>query len=367
MPNASGSRSFFAGIVAGLLLLAAFAIPLRERALAGQNDFVGLYVGARLVNTPDLYSATAARRIQFEITEGKAHFPALSFIRLPFYAVLLSPLGRLPYPTAYAIFQAVNLAAIAALLFLAYRMYPDVLVLAAFSIPLLIAFANGQDVAIVAALAIGAYLLAAGGRDFAAGLLLSLGAIKIHLFVLVPVALILHRRWRFLAGGVCGGAALTGLCFLGGGLDWPGRMFVMLSDPEVHPGAEGMTTFRNLVWWIAGREDTALELAMIATGVAAFCYMAWRIRDFRAVYALALAGGLLVSHHAYHHDLAILLAVVPLAMTSAASKLTKSLTTIAALPTTSLMMLAGAPVSAGVPLLLCGVLLSGLRRADSPP
>lgn len=111
MARPATGKAFYLTIVAGLSLLLAASQPLWERGLAGQNDFVGLYVGGRLSGTADLFSPEAAKKVQLEITEGKAHFPALSFIRPPFYSVLLRPLGQLPYLTAYGIFTAVNASA----------------------------------------------------------------------------------------------------------------------------------------------------------------------------------------------------------------------------------------------------------------
>ena len=49
------------------------------------------------------------------------------------------------------------------------------------------------------------------GRDFAAGLLLALCSIKFHMFLLLPLVLLIHRRWAVLRGGLVGGAILLAI------------------------------------------------------------------------------------------------------------------------------------------------------------
>ncbi len=360
---AKNAASFYVTILIGLGLLAAASQPLWQRGLAGENDFVGLYVGARLSGTTDLFSPQAARGVQHEITEGKAHFPALSFIRPPFYSVLMRPLGWLPYRTAYAVFTGINFAAFALFLWLYSRAHRDTLVLAAFSAPMLMSFANGQDTPLVTALAGIALWLAVRGRDFLAGLLLSLAAIKFHLLLLVPVALILHRRWRFLQGGLAGGAALTAIAFLGEGLDWPARMLAALSNPEVHPGAEQMTTLRNLVFHLTGGDNRTLEAGLAIAVAGLFAFVASKLADFRAAYGLALVGGLLIPHHAYPHDLLLLLAAVPILALAECPKPVKALAAIASLPPLSIALLAGSPVSVAAPVLLLAILVAAALPA----
>jgi hypothetical protein len=359
MPKPASGLSFYGTVLIGLGLLAAASQPLWQRGFAGENDFIGLYAGARLSGTPQLFSPTAAKRIHHEITGGRADFPALSFIRPPFYSVLLKPLGRLPYKTAYAIFTAINVAVFVLFLWLYAREYRETLILAAFSVPMLVSFANGQDTPLVAALAGIASWLAMRRRDFLAGLVLSLAAIKFHLLLLVPVALILHKRWRFLAGGLTGGLALCATALAGEGLDSPLRMLSALSNPAVHPGAEQMTTLRNLVFHFTGGDSRALEagLAIAATGL--YVLASAKPAGFHTAYGMALIGGLLISHHAYPHDLLLLAAAAPILMLTDCSKAVKTLAVIASLPLLPVALLAGSPVSALAPLTLLAILAAG--------
>ncbi|MBK5291351.1 MAG: DUF2029 domain-containing protein [Acidobacteriia bacterium] len=100
------------------LLTLAILWPLRNLVITGANDFLSFYAGARLAGTSDLYNPAQAQRVQFESADTSSQ--TLPFIRLPYFAAFLWPLGKLPYLAAYACWQILN--GIAFLLFL--RLWP---------------------------------------------------------------------------------------------------------------------------------------------------------------------------------------------------------------------------------------------------
>ena len=153
-----------------------YSIPSWERSLRGENDFLQLYTGARLVGTPGLYSDQANLRIHREAVYR--HIPGTYYSRPPFYALLLKPLGRLPYLTAYAIFQTLSLIAFAIFLWRWQREFPELIVFSSLSIPLLTNMFVGQDLTFVLLSAGSFVLLARRRRDFLAGLVLSLCATR---------------------------------------------------------------------------------------------------------------------------------------------------------------------------------------------
>ncbi len=347
-------------IALGLTLFAMWAWPVRKRAWLGENDFLQLYAGARLVGTPELYDIKAHERIHMEVTEAHTYYPSIYFTRLPYYALLLSPLARLPYHTAYAVYQGFSFLLVAAFLVLYTRMWPETVVLAALSVPLLINFVNGQDVGISAALVGFALMLSRNGRDFAAGLVLSLCSIKFHLFILVPLVLILHKRWRMLRGGLVGGAALWGLSVAAGGFDWVRGFLSMATYPGIHLSPERMTTFRNTTFFLSGRENLPMEMALNVLGALLVAYLAWKVRRFEVAFGLALTGGLLVSHHAYSQDLLLLLVAAVLFAIGGASKALLGTTVVVGLPPTAFMLFFARPYSTLVPLMILAVLLVAL-------
>ncbi len=347
-------------IFCGLLLFAMWAWPVRKRAVLGENDFLQLYAGARLVGTPELYDIKAHERIHMEVTEAHTYYPSIYFTRLPYYALLLRPLAKLPYHTAYAIYQSVSAIVVFAFLAIYTRKWPETIVVAALSVPLLINFTNGQDVAMAAALAGFAFLLIRGGHDFAAGLLLSLCSIKFHLFILVPLVLILHKRWRILQGGLLGGAALWGLSVAAGGFDWPRGFLSVASNPGIHLSPERMTTFRNLVFLVSGGENLPLEMVLNIAGAGLVGYLVWRIRSLEVAFGVALAGGLLVSHHAYSQDLFLLVLASILFAIGGASRALLGTTIVVGLPPTCFLLLFARPFSTAVPLMILAILLVAL-------
>ena len=354
-------------IAIGLVLFAVWGYPLRQRAWSGENDFLQLYAGARLVGTPELYDVEASKRIHREVTAGHTYYPSVYYTRLPYYALWLSPLGKLPYRTAYWIYQAISLVVLAAFLIAYTRRWPETPVLAALSVPLLVNFVNGQDSGLAAALAGFAVLAARGGREFFAGVLLSLCSIKVHLFLLVPLVVLLHRRWAILSGAVIGGSGLMAWSILADGFGWPGRFLNAVRNPELHPGPEHMTTFRNLANYLSGGDNSTLELAMSLATAALVAYLVWRIRNFEVAFGVALAGGLLVCHHAYTQDLLLLFLAALLFATAPASGVLRGVSVTAALPPTAFLLLSDHPWSALVPLLLLSVLLAAFADVSHRP
>src|ERR1700693_3140885 len=102
----------FAG--AGIIFL---SLTLRADVsgfFAGVNDFLGIYTGARLVGSPEQFNADAYIREQVRATGWAA--PSILYTRLPAFAVVLHPLGKLEYLHAYVLWQALSLTSFAAFL-----------------------------------------------------------------------------------------------------------------------------------------------------------------------------------------------------------------------------------------------------------
>ena len=106
-----------AAFVLCLLAMALWGAALPwQRVWAGHNDFMQLYAGGTLAGTSELYSSGANRAMGEQLGFW---MPAVQFVRLPYYALLLKPLTILPYHTAYVVFQGACLAAALAFAFLA--------------------------------------------------------------------------------------------------------------------------------------------------------------------------------------------------------------------------------------------------------
>jgi hypothetical protein len=268
-----------------------------DKARAGADDFLGLYASARLAGTPGIYDANLIRQVQLEragVTGESLHFST----RLPCFPLLLWPLAQLPYSTAHAIWYGLRFVAVAVFV-LAWPHAERSLtaLVCCWSMPLAAGLANGQDAPLLL-LWIGlAAWLEETERPFAGGLALSLCAAKFHLFLLLPLVLWRHRRWRVLQGGLTGGIVLAVLCWFSGGWDWPVRYIRAISGSAIHPNPQLMP---NLHGFLADTPSW-LEVVLSLLVVGGALILIPRTDYFTGL-AIALGGSLLISYHAYTAD-----------------------------------------------------------------
>ena len=292
-----------------------------QRNQHGVDDFDQFYVGARLVFSGHLYDLPAQLELQRE-TVGVER-PAVSSSRLPFYYAMLWPLGRLQYATARTLwFGLMILAAVGFVL--VYPMGGRVplrdrrgsvsgfdggrWVLAAAvlsSLPLFAAtLGQRQDIALLLLILGVSLRLRALGYETAAGLVLALLAIKIHLFLLVPVALLMRREWRMTFGLAGGGVALLGFSFAAAGRGWVREYLALISNPGVISDPAGKPNLHGVVaaWSHAGAWEAVLSIAVVVAVVV----VAGR-SGFEIAFSAGMLGSFLVSNHAYLHDCAVLI------------------------------------------------------------
>jgi Glycosyltransferase family 87 len=301
--------SWFALTLAAGLVCAWTGFLPWKRVLLGQNDFLAFYGGAKLAFTSQLYSADAMQVMQDEL----AHIwvPAVLYLRPPFYAVLLKPFTLLPYHAAFGVFEALNIAAMCLFLRIFARRDVWLWLIGGFSVPVVTALANGQDVMLILGVFAATILLARRGWDFAAGLVLALCAIKFHLFVFVPLVLVLQKRWRMVGGACCGIGALYLLSAIAQGWWWPPAYAQFLQTPQLHPGPYAMPNLHGLLTAI-GAASLPLEILLAAMVAVAVIYVSLKPGKFEPALAIAIAAGLLASHHAYLQDCCLLMPLAAL-------------------------------------------------------
>lgn len=125
----------------------------------------------------------------------------------PTFFLLVLPLALVPYIVAYALFMASTLALYAGVFWRLVRRPEAMWALAGFS-GLWLNLTQGQNAFLTAALAAAA-LHCLDRRPLLAGVLLGMLAIKPHLALLFPLALIAARAWRTLAMAAVTALALT--------------------------------------------------------------------------------------------------------------------------------------------------------------
>ncbi len=352
-------------VALGVVFLLSLAYLQRDRAFKGQNDFVQLYAGGKLAGTPGLYSR-AANLALIKSIQGFT-MDTVVYTRPPFYAALLHPLAALPYRVAYAIFSLATLASILWFVIRFSSECPSLPFFAAISIPLLTSLCNGQDTPLLLAILGGSILLTRRKMEFLAGLVLSLCAIKFHLFLFLPILLVLKKRWRILGGGAAGVALLAGLGVLVNGWDSTRQYIAVLRDPWINPSAIGMPNIHGLVAVLNG--DARLEIGLIAAVLLAFLWLTQRSENYEFLFAASLVCGLLVSFHSGVADSVILFPAFVMAAGASTSEPLRATAALILTPVPYFMALAGAPYSAFLPialLLLVLVFWIAARPGRSP-
>jgi len=342
-------------IVIGVAFLCALEIPYRNTVLLGHNDFSTFYAGAELARTPALYDHAIMRR------EVRALWPDSGegevYLRAPFYAVLLKPLALLPYRAALVVFLCLTMGSFLWFVIRFSKECPYLAMLAAFSIPIYLNINGGADVPLLLP-AIGAFmLLTRRGRDFAAGLILALCTIKFHLFLFVPLLLLLKKKWRILGGAATG---TTALALLGGPsliVPWLKTM----SSPEI----TGMPIWKlspapnihGLVLALGG--TPVIEYALAALIAALFLWLCARSDNFELLLGAALVCGLLASFHSFTYDDLLLMPVLVLV---SPSRWMRDIVGVALTPVSFLLTFMGGLYATVIPVLLLAFLGAGLGQ-----
>jgi glycosyl transferase family 87 len=302
----------------------------RFGALKG-TDFAQFYASARLVATghvDQLYNwSVYVHELSSSVPgpEGLLYLP----IYPPALALVLAPLGALPYLNAAAIWTFVS-AGLYILASLVVARQFDALWRDRFSVALLLigfpAFQQlllyGQVSAIALGLVVLAWLALTGGRTFWSGVALGALVFKPQMLTITTLALLGVPSWT-LAFGIVAGAAgellLTG-ALLGAGVFWGYLDTVrrVLANPGAfEPKAEQIQSLRGFFVALGGDNVFTVALFLIAT--AAVCWVAARATRRSATphqsFAIVVLAGLLVNPHLYVYDLVLL--VLPLAVATA--------------------------------------------------
>lgn len=303
------NRDFWFKLVAALMVGAAlFAVMPLPRMMRAENDFVHWYVGGTLFGTPDLHLEAPNHALQTQLIGGVLDHSY--FIRPTFYGLLLKPLTWMPYLTSYVVFQIFSVFGCLLYFLRTFgRQWKDIWVYAAMSIPLISNIVNGQDVTLLLGICTLSLVLLRKGHDFWAGMVFTLCAIKFHLFIFTPIAMLAQKRWKMFGGGVAGAVTLFLAGLTGGG--WPVflSLVALLSKKENHPYPELMPNLRGMVHALTGGANPTIALTLALAVAVAVIFLMFRAGSYEKAFAYAIMGGLLVNYHAYIQDPMLLLLV----------------------------------------------------------
>jgi len=289
----------FAVLAAGVFLIPAFVLP------SPTPDWPAFYAAAKLapLGSAKLYSFAEMKRITSSF-ENPAFVWA--FVRPPFYAFVLFPLGLLRPWAAFVAWQLANLVALACFQALMWPSRIGLLAMVACA-PLWVSFRQGQDMPLLLLIVGVTIFLLEHNRAGLAGAVMSLCTIKFHLLLLVPMFLLAHRGWRMAAGLCLGVAALLIGCFTIYGGDWPAQYSRSMIENQRHLHTASLWTLAPAPW------GPITVVTVLALG----CYFACRKISSPAIaFAVSLVFSFLAAPRAYIYDAAITLPALLLILRS---------------------------------------------------
>jgi hypothetical protein len=334
-------------------------------------DFFSFYAAARLFDErggAHVYDARAQFDYQQPIVSRWPNAPhgILPYIHPPYYTLLIAPLGRLDYPTAYVVMAVANLVlAVAAVILLAHavrlsRLETGLLaLLVAGYLPLFVTLLQGQSDLVMLVPLAGAFAAWSAGREATAGALAGLAMVKPQLLLLVPVLFVVRRSWRAVLGfaGVAAVLAAVSLAFFGvAGI----TAYAKVVLPWLGGGTTGFPitgqsvfSLRGFLEALPGGHVTALALlALLLLGAGVLLALTRPGRELE--FGLAVAASVALSPYQNLHDL--LLLVLPL-LVLARSGPGPALLTTAAVVAIDVTLLAGTLPAALAVLAVAGALV----------
>jgi hypothetical protein len=345
------------------------AFGSRTLAAARAHDFLNIYTGASLAldgRFADLHETTV------QLERERRYVPVQSlvpFVRPAFYAAILAPLALFPYNMAFAIWIVIQSLLLLACWTWAWRRFgPEALVFGTLFLPPPLGIATGQDCAVLLAIFIISYELIDSNRPVAGGAALALLLIKFHLVMLWPVALLLQRRWRILAG-FSAMAALEIIASLALGGPHGAELYVALlrnkSLDRLSPSPELMISYQGLAANLDITAPWAIGAILFAI-VAIFLFAVTRAPLWRTFCLTALAS-LLIVPHVYAYDATLLLLPVWLTIFKSVHAPSRIAATLFSTPIPFGFALADKPwaVISSASMLLLFVMLSTEPRAPA--
>jgi hypothetical protein len=299
------------------------------------HDFLNIYTGASLARQGH-FSTLHDPGVQLAVEKTiQPNNPWLvPFVRPAFYAALLAPLSLLPYNTAFVVWIALQSLLLVGCWAWIWKLFgADALVFASLYLPTALGIASGQDCVVMLALFLLAYELAERSRWFASGAALALMLVKFHLILLWPVALIVQRRWRMLAGFCATAVALAGICAALGGIGSLKTYWDLLHNqsldrlspsPELMISVQG--TLSNL-----GVNGTWATGAVIGAVVLVFL---WSVRHapLWRTFGLTAEASLWIVPHVYGYDASLLLLPILLTLYRSTSPVSRGFATLLTTP-----------------------------------
>jgi len=317
-------------ILVSALVIMGFEVGLYHAMLRfniRKPDFAALYQGGRTLDferfpsLPNRFPALKSTEYSVQID---GHEYVADNLHPPYEMALYAALALLKFRTAYLLWWACNLGCLFSVLFVLWpcvpklqSSYPYLLILAATFSPVLVALVQGQNSIVLLAFLALCYGCLESGHEFRAGLALSMGMFKFVIVIPLAFWLILEKRWKSLAGFVCGCVALFTLALWLVGMTGIVAYVRLLAGfgkkgPEL-PGTESiMPNLRGLfhVFSFGIVPGTWISVVTMLSSIALLVWIDLRLRQYRILalnFAIQVLLACMISYHLYPHDAAVLI------------------------------------------------------------
>ena len=356
-------------LIAVIAILFWVAVGSNTIGLAYQRDFLSFYTGAvmaRAGHFHELFQIQAQVAVQDALVPNlTVHYP---WVRPPFYALMLAPFAMLPIQVAFPVWVALEIAGLLVVWVWAWRRFgPESLPYCAFFLPAALGIAHGQDGVVVLLEFLAAWILLERKHDRLAGLVLSLTLFKFHLFLLLPLAFLIRRRWNLLGGYAAGGTLLGALSLALVGSAGLRDYLELLTRKDLGPPSPWMFVGFNSIGLNLGIEAAWGRAILMAIPAILVLWSAWRAESEMRWFWTAVVGSLMFSPHTYEYDLPTLLIPTLLAIFTGQERHLRVAAVAAAVPIAYFFTIAGAPwaIAPSLVVAIFLVVLSGLVPAVS--
>jgi hypothetical protein len=333
IPLTSSKNIRFENILASVacaVLLVSLVVLVDRPPINERTDFSVTYIGSRMVYLglgPKLYDLAEQQKLKSQLLPNAE---ALIYEHPPFEALLLAPLGALPYKTAFLIWGIIN---VAIWLFLPYLLRPfapvprddlGYLLLWLLFLPLGGALFEGQSSLLMLLLYSITFIQLRSGRDFSAGAIFGLALFKFQFALPFVLIIVLQRKWRFTKGFLGTATALGVLSLVAVG--WRGIVSYihLLMGVTAHPdnssygAAKGMATVQGFLYPLLAGTLGHVAVSVIVAAVSIFLILltAWHwkkvgipadLRTFDLMFAVTIVVSLVTSLHMFTPDLSPLI------------------------------------------------------------
>ena len=247
-------------------------------------------------------------------------YSAGTFINPPLLAWIWAPLVAFPEPVAYALWTVIGLAAYVWAWYVAapfHGLGKVAMLLAGLALwPVMEAFYFGQPTLLVLALVATSWWLMRRDRAIAAGVALAFAtALKPQVVIMVPVCLLVARRWRPIIALAASGAVLAGVSAASLGASGLREFWQTLLWIQTDPGHSFFT-----VAYLFGMGPVTYAVLAVQ-GALCLVIAARRREDLDIVFALGLLGSVMVSFHLHQADYSNVLLAAWLVLRGAPSPL----------------------------------------------